>query len=258
MLNKKFSFFTGVFLIGLSFQQNAFARNSECQTGPALTPLISLAAGESIACLDSLTLNKETRAIFLISAKETSTLLIADFTSDSLSTKATQTLMNQVKINEPTLFPNSCGYYLKSARILLHSNQIAAFYAHNEVRIINFTDANNIKISVVHDEHTPGAAYSCEGYSPNWSGARDGITIDSENKTITLSSFSREWSEKVEQKQLTPEQTEFYARAYREQCKGKYALRDSQECLDLKLARDEGVLNIRSLYHAKITSSFNY
>ena len=84
------------------------------------------------------------------------------------------------------------------------------------------------------------------------------MKIDAATQTIILTSNSREWAEKIEQKKLTPLQMTFYERAFKEECTGKHSEVESKECLDLETAKNEGILNIRTLFHPEVVSTFAY
>jgi len=212
------------------------------------------AAGGLLTFLDSVLGGSQLRPLVLSTRVETTPvgrrneierLIVVDATVLDSSIKIVATRI----LEEPTLYPNGCGAYLKGARVLTGTDKTLLIYA-QKLRIVDFSAYPTLGITIANDTSIPGGASTCEGYTPNWDAERDTVSVDFAGRSITQLIRSRKSVEQPEEKRIsTPEEFDFYRRIYQLECEGRSTLRKSQTCRDLKRARDEGVFVTRRLVY---------
>ncbi len=224
----------------------------ECQTGAPVVAKMNHDTGENLTCLDSVSADGKIRALVLSTKTETtasggrSETNVAIVVAGVLSAdgKTVDQIDSQTPLADPSLFPNSCGEYLKGGLVLPGSAKIALVYA-QKIRTVDYSDPAKLVIAIVNDQSIPGMASTCEGYTPNWRGGRQNITVDGSGHTLSLEITARQEVEQPESKKISGQaEHHFYERAYSLECGSGSA---SLECKDLKRARDQGIFIIRHL-----------
>ena len=236
----------------------AFGADVECKVGPPVIEFVTRVGSEALTCLDSVTTTGVTRAVLIAKNGETvNGLIVLDVPVSGTP--------SQVRIVDPTLFPNQCGSYFMGARVLPGAQKVAGLYAANVIRIIDFTDSSSPVVTVGFDDRIPGVGYTCEGYEPNWNagrstsrGSSNGVSVDSTERKVLEQYRSQKSVEQIDPIKCNTSQQAFYTRAYKEECTGPRSAVTSVECKDLKTAHTQGVYNIRSQIYPQLTATVSY
>lgn len=245
-------FWIGILVSALPWIGTASAENRECEEGPPVIAKMTHDPKEALTCLDSMTNDGNTRALVLSTIventpngvrKETHAafVVVGHLNPDG---RTLNTIDHETPIKDPALFPNACGEYLKGGLILPGSSKIALIYA-QAIRSVDYANEEKNSIQVLNDRRIPGMASTCEGYTPNWRGGHEDLTINPELKTLSLKITSRKEVEQPLEKKLSAKEIKFYQRAYSLECGGNSPEKKSPTCNDLKRASTEGVFVLR-------------
>lgn len=235
----------------------AQAADQECESGPAILGKIVHAENEKMNCLDSEVANGKIRALVYSRKGQIESTFVV---TGSVNAEGTEVIALDapIPLSDAILYPKGCGQYLMGGRMLPGFNKVALVYA-QKIRTVDFSNPSALEIALVNDRSIPGMASTCEGYMPNWEGGREDLVLDAAAKTLTLETTSREAVEQIEEKKISrPEEFKFYRRIYGIQCGVGSPERGSQECLDIKRARDQGVYPIRREVYPKEKTVVRY